>query len=100
MIINATTTLRDYKKEIEQLKQEILIMENQVLAINEENLSSLKPIMESDYAQLQQHIQVQKDENKHLQKQIIELKMEKSMMQQQIVFYLAKIAALEDQVGF
>ena len=75
-------------------------MENKVLAINDENMKSLKPIMEGDYSQLLQHIQAQKNDNAHLQKQIIELKKEKSVMQQQIVFYLAKIAALEDMVGF
>ncbi len=42
---------------------------------------------------------MQKNENDHMQKQLTELKKEKSLMQQQIMAASQKIHHLEEQVG-
>ena len=85
MLQEGQQLIREYKKEIEFLRQEILNMEQRLTALNNENQSSLSPIIYSNFDQLLKMIENQKHENTLLQQQIIEFKKEKSIMQQQIV---------------
>ena len=91
--------MREYKKEIEALRQEIGLMENHLVTLNDENVKVLNPMIVNDYDMLRNQISTQKNENEHMQKQLTELKKEKSQMQQLIMQCQHKIAALEEQVG-
>ena len=55
--------IREYKKEIEFLRQEILNMEQRLTALNNENQGSLTPIIHSNFDQLLKMIENQKHEN-------------------------------------
>ena len=78
-------TLREYKKEIEALRQDIGMMENHLVTLNDENVKVLNPMIITDYDLLKNQIMMQKNENEHMQKQLTELKKEKSQMQQLIM---------------
>ena len=99
IIIEAQQTLREYKKEIELLRQEIGLMENHLSTQNDENVKVINPYIMSNFEDLTEQINKQRKENEHMQKQIVELKKEKSIMQQGIMHAQQKIAVLEDQVG-
>jgi len=99
LITQASINLREYKKEIECLRQDISMMENHLGTINDENVKVLNPMLMSNFESLQQQIVQQRHENDHMQKQLTELKREKSVMQQQIMAASSKIAQLEDSVG-
>ena len=91
--------LRDYKKEIDLLRQEISLMENHLCTQNDENVKVLNPFIMANFNDLTTQIGLQRKENDHLQKQLIELKRDKSVVQQAIIHCQHKIAALEDSVG-
>ena len=91
--------LREYKKEIEMLRQEIGLMENHLSTQNDENVKVINPYIMANFEELTKGIQKQQKENEHMQKQIVELKKEKSLMQQSIIHCQQKIAQLEDMVG-
>ncbi|CDW74538.1 UNKNOWN [Stylonychia lemnae] len=98
-IANASSNLREYKKEIECLRQDIAMMDNHLQTLNDENIKVINPLVVSNFDHLTSQIQMQKNENDHMQKQLTELKKEKSLMQQQIMQASQKIALLEDSVG-
>ena len=91
--------LRDYKKEIEMLRQEIGLMENHLSTQNDENVKVINPYVMQNFDDLQTAIRKQQTENEHALRQINELKREKSIIQQSIMAAGQKIAALEDLVG-
>ena len=72
--------LREYKKEIDMLRQEIALMENHLSTQNDENVKVVNPFIMANFEDLSNSIIKQKKENEHMQKQLIELKKEKSMM--------------------
>jgi hypothetical protein len=72
--------LREYKKEIECLKQDIAMMDNNLQTLNDENIKVVNPLIVSNFEQLQGQIGMQKNENDHLQRQLTELKKEKALM--------------------
>ena len=53
----------------------------------------------ANFEDLQTSIMKQQKENDHMQKQILELKRDKSLIQQAIMKCSHKIAQLEEQVG-
>jgi septal ring factor EnvC (AmiA/AmiB activator) len=59
----------------------------------------LLPLISSNYDGLKKSITMQQNDNQHLQKQITEMKKEKSMIQQHIIQNQNKLAILEVQVG-
>ena len=77
--------MRDYKKEIELLRQEIGLMENHLSTKNDENVKVINPYIMQNFEDLQVAIRKQQVENDHMQKQILELKREKSLLQQAIM---------------
>jgi CHASE3 domain sensor protein len=91
--------LRDYKKEIDLLRQEISLMENHLSTQNDENVKVLNPYIISNFQELSNQISLQLKDNDHLQKQLIELKRDKSTVQQAIIHCQHKISALEGVVG-
>ena len=54
----------------------------------------------ANFDDLSDQINRQRNENENMQKQIIELKREKSVIQQSIMLASQKIAQLEDAVGY
>ena len=84
-ILESQTVLREYKKEIEMLRQEIGLMENHLSTQNDENVKVINPYIMSNFEELQTSIVKQQRENEHMQRQVIELKKEKSLMQQAII---------------
>ena len=90
------TELREYKKEIELLRQEIGLMENHLSTQNDENVKVINPQVMANFEELQAGIIKQNLENEHMQKQIQELKREKSVIQQAIMRCNHKISQLED----
>eukprot|EP00347_Sterkiella_histriomuscorum_P004686 403359494 len=99
IIAAASSNLRDYKKEIECLRQDIAMMDNHLQTLNDENIKVINPLIVNNFDHLTGQITMQKNENDHMQKQLTELKKEKSLMQQQIMQSSQKIALLEDSVG-
>ena len=81
------------------LRQEIGLMENHLSTQNDENVKVINPYIMANFEELTKGIQKQQKENEHMQKQIVELKKEKSLMQQSIIHCQHKIAGLEDVVG-
>ena len=77
--------LRDYRKEIECLRQDISMLDNNLQTLNDENIKVINPLIVSNFEQLQGQITMQKNENDHLQRQLTELKKEKAQMQQLIM---------------
>ena len=77
----AQQALREYKKEIELLRQEIGLMENHLSTQNDENVKVINPYIMANFEELQTSIVKQQKENDHMQKQVIELKREKSVIQ-------------------
>ena len=55
-------------------------MENHLVTLNDENVKVLNPMIVNDYDMLKNQIATQKNENEHMQKQLTELKKEKSQM--------------------
>lgn len=75
-------SLREYKKEIELLKQEISLMENHLATQNDENVKVLNPAIVDNFSALGKQIAEQRILNEHLQNQLVDLKRDKSVVQQ------------------
>ena len=97
--MEAQGQLREYKKEIEMLRQEIGLMENHLTTQNDENVKIINPFIMSNFDDLSDQINRQRNENENMQRQIVELKKDKSLIQQSIMHASQKIAQLEDAVG-
>lgn len=98
-IEESKSQMRDYKKEIDLLRQEISLMENHLSTQNDENVKVLNPFIMANFQDLSNQITGQRKENDHMQKQLIDLKKEKSLIQQMIIHSQHKIAELEEAVG-
>ena len=72
--------MRDYKKEIDMLRQEIGLMENHLATQNDENVKVINPFIMSNFDELTTQITNQRKENDHLQAQLVELKKDKSRL--------------------
>ena len=81
------------------LRQDVAMMDNHLQTLNDENIKVVNPLIISNFESLTSQITMQKNENDHMQKQLTELKKEKSLMQQQIMGSSQKIAQLEESVG-
>lgn len=88
--------MREYKKEIDLLRQEIGLMENHLATQNDENVKVINPFIMSNFDELTTQITNQRKENDHLQAQLVELKKDKSRLHQLIMQARQKIASLED----
>ena len=92
VIMEAQGQLREYKKEIEMLRQEINLMENHLTTQNDENVKIINPFIMSNFDDLTDQITRQRNENENMQRQIVELKKDKSLIQQSIMHASQKIA--------
>ena len=80
-IENSQQLLREYKKEIELLRQEISLMDNHLSTLNDENVKLVNPQIVQNFDDLQAQIALQRKDNDHMQRQLVELKREKSQVQ-------------------
>lgn len=96
---SSTKELLQYKKDVENLKQELTLMKQRIQNNNEEIKNTTTPSIDALLRDLKLAISAQKDENAKLQAQITELKKEKSQIQQLIIVCVQKVAQLEEQVG-
>ena len=78
--MEAQGQLREYKKEIEMLRQEINLMENHLTTQNDENVKIINPFIMSNFDDLTDQINRQRNENENMQRQIVELKKDKSLI--------------------
>ena len=60
--------MREYKKEIEMLRQEIGLMENHLSTQNDENVKVINPYVMQNFDDLQTSIRKQDIENDHMLK--------------------------------
>lgn len=91
--------VRNYKKEVETVRAELVQMENKISLCIEDTPRSLSPRIEELLLDLKQESQKQKDINEHLQKQITSLKKETSTIQQHIIASNTRSQILEEAVG-
>ena len=84
--------MREFKKEIDLLRQEISLMEMHLATQNDENVKVLNPFIMANFDELTNQITLQRKENDHLQNQLIELKKDKSRLQQLIIQAKQKVA--------
>ena len=74
-------SLREYKKEIDMLRQEISLMDNHLSTLNDENVKLINPQVIQNFDDLQASIVLQRKDNDHMQRQLVELKREKALIQ-------------------
>jgi uncharacterized coiled-coil protein SlyX len=74
-------------------------MNSNLTALNVESDKTLTPTIETQLDGLSMKITLQKDQNTTLQKQLTQLKKDKSQMQQHVVSCMNRIQLLEEQVG-
>ena len=67
-------------------------MENHLTTQNDENVKIINPFIMSNFDDLTDQINRQRNENENMQKQIQELKRDKSLIQQAIIQASQKIA--------
>ena len=67
-------------------------MENHLTTLNDENVKIINPFIMSNFDDLTDQINRQRNENENMQKQIQELKRDKSLIQQAIIQASQKIA--------
>ena len=65
-IVTSSAALREYKKEIEMLRQEIGLMENHLSTQNDENVKVINPYIMQNFTDLQTSIVKQQTENNHM----------------------------------
>ena len=70
--------LREYKKEIDTLKQEMSMMDNHLSTLNDENVKLINPQLIQNFDDLQAQIVLQRKDNDHMQRQLVEIKREKA----------------------
>ena len=99
LISNGNDLVRSYKNEIDELKTEVSKMEGAVLSVVLEGEKSTNPLLVSSMENIITKINLQKDENAKLQKQLTELRKEKAQTQQTIYNLDARISTLEKEYG-
>mmetsp|Transcript_13122 Transcript_13122/g.22165 ORF Transcript_13122/g.22165 Transcript_13122/m.22165 type:complete len:114 (-) Transcript_13122:236-577(-) len=60
--------LREYKKEIDMLRQEISMMDNHLSTLNDENIKLINPQIIQNFDDLQAQIVLQRKDNDHMQR--------------------------------
>ena len=91
---------RDYKKSIELLKSEIISMNTKVDLMILDTPKSYMPQISELFSDLRNEIIAQKSTNEYLQKQITELKKERSIIGQHIIASNTSVSILQDNVGY
>ena len=88
----------EYKKETQNVKNQIKDMTIRLQTKNEEILKMIQQQLETSLKELHLQISQQKTENENLQKQITEIKKEKSELQQFIITCRKKLETLETEI--
>ncbi|OMJ76841.1 hypothetical protein SteCoe_23687 [Stentor coeruleus] len=91
---------RDYKKYIETTRAEIVSMDTKIELMIQDTPKSFMPQIEELFSDLKNEIARQGNMNEFLQKQITELKKERSLIAQHIVGSNTSVSILQDKVGY
>jgi gas vesicle protein len=91
---------RDYKKYIETTRAEIVSMDTKIELMIQDTPKSFMPQIEELLSDLKNEIARQGNMNDFLQKQITELKKERSLIAQHIVGSNTSVSILQDKVGY
>jgi gas vesicle protein len=91
---------RDYKKYIETTRAEIVSMDTKIELMIQDTPKSFMPQIEELLSDLKNEIARQWNMNDFLQKQITELKKERSLIAQHIVGSNTSVSILQDKVGY
>lgn len=91
---------REYKKYVDLMKSEIVSMNTKVDLMILDTPKSFMPQISELFADLRSEISSQKSANEYLQKQITELKKERSILGQHIIASNTSLSILQDSVGF
>ena len=101
MIDEGQGLMREYKREIDNLKKDINLLEKKITNINQnENIKGVVPIIHSDLNDLLKAIEAQRTENENLQKQLTSLKKDKADMFYRVEEYEDRCGFLEKKLGF
>jgi gas vesicle protein len=91
---------REYKKLTESARSEIISMETKIDLMIQDTPKSYGPQISELFSDLKNEIQHQKHMNEYLQKQITELKKERSIIGQHIIASNTSVSILQEKVGF
>ncbi|OMJ73151.1 hypothetical protein SteCoe_28219 [Stentor coeruleus] len=91
---------RDYNKYIEITRAEIVSMDTKIELMIQDTPKSFMPQIEELFSDLKNEIARQGNMNDFLQKQITELKKERSLIAQHIVGSNTSVSILQDKVGY
>ena len=98
-ILELQNLVREVKKITAVAGTEIMGMEAKIDLITNDTPRSFFPQIEEIFKDLRSEVTVQRNQNESLQKQITELKKEKSLLSQHIVVNNSKVSILNEKVG-
>jgi predicted nucleic acid-binding Zn-ribbon protein len=99
-LLDLQSSGRDYKKYIETTRGEIVSMEAKTELLIRDTPKSFMPQIEELFSDLKNEITRQSNMNEFLQKQITELKKERSILSQHIIGSNTSVSILQDKVGY
>lgn len=99
-LLDLQSSGRDYKKYIETTRGEIVSMEAKTELMIRDTPKSFMPQIEELFSDLKNEITRQSNMNEFLQKQITELKKERSILSQHIIGSNTSVSILQDKVGY
>ena len=98
-LIEHQSSGREYKKSVELTKSEISGMDTKIELMIQDTPKSFFPQITELFSDLRGEITHQKNMNEYLQKQITELKKERSVISQHIVASNTSVSILQEKVG-
>lgn len=99
-LLEMQTSLRDFKKNVTSTAAEVAGMEAKIELLINDTPKSFFPQIEEIFRDLKNEISNQKLQNENLQKQITDLKKERSVIAQHVVASNTKVSILNEKVGF
>ena len=99
-LLEMQTSLRDFKKNVTATAAEVAGMEAKIELLINDTPKSFFPQIEEIFRDLKNEIVNQKLQNENLQKQITDLKKERSVIAQHVVASNTKVSILNEKVGF
>jgi predicted nucleic acid-binding Zn-ribbon protein len=94
------SSLRDFKKTVTATAAEVAGMEAKIELLINDTPKSFFPQIEEIFRDLKNEMVSQKVHNENLQKQITDLKKERSVIAQHVVASNTKVSILNEKVGF
>lgn len=99
-ILEIQSSVREFKNFVAVTGAEIVGMESKITLMTNDTPRSFFPQIDEIFKDLRNEIQNQKVQNESLQKQITDLKKERSVLSQHVVANNTKVSILNEKVGF